>query len=132
MALKGSNVLLLVDNGTGFTPVGEQTNLTLESTQNLIEVTSKDDNHQKFLPGKKGDTIELEAFYVPDDAAYGLLKTAYDNGELIVVRRSEDGGTSEVEEASAWIGSISRNAPDGEAATVTISLTLNESWTAVV
>lgn len=130
MALKGSNILLLVDNGTGFIPVGEQTNLSDESTRNLIEVTSKDDNHQKFLPGKKGDTIELEAFYVPDDAAYGLLKTAHDNGELIVVRRSEDGVS--VEEAPAWIGSISRNAPDGEAATVTISLTLNESWTAVV
>jgi TP901-1 family phage major tail protein len=130
MALKGSNILLLVDNGTGFTPVGEQTNLTDESTRNLIEVTSKDDNHQKFLPGKRGDTIELEAFYVPNDTAYGLLKTAYDNGELIVVRRSEDGVS--VEEAPAWIGSISRNAPDGEAATVTISLTLNESWTAVV
>ncbi len=129
MALKGSNILLLVDNGTGFTPVGEQTNLTDESTRNLIEVTSKDDNHQKFLPGKRGDTIELEAFYVPNDTAYGLLKTAYDNGELIVVRRSEDGVS--VEEAPAWIGSISRNAPDGEAATVTISLTLNESWTAV-
>jgi hypothetical protein len=82
------------------------------------------------LPGKRGDTIELEAFYVPNDTAYGLLKTAYDNGELIVVRRSEDGVS--VEEASAWIGSISRNAPDGEAATVTISLTLNEDWTAVV
>jgi TP901-1 family phage major tail protein len=130
MAMKGSNILLLVDNGTGFIPVGEQTNLSDESTRNLIEVTSKDDNHQKFLPGKKGDTIELEAFYVPNDTAYGLLKTAYDNGELIVVRRSEDGVS--VEEASAWIGSISRNAPDGEAATVTISLTLNESWTAVV
>jgi TP901-1 family phage major tail protein len=130
MAMKGSNILLLVDNGTGFTPVGEQTNLTDESTRNLIEVTSKDDNHQKFLPGKRGDTIELEAFYVPNDTAYGLLKTAYDNGELIVVRRSEDGVS--VEEAPAWIGSISRNAPDGEAATVTISLTLNESWTAVV
>ncbi len=88
MALKGSNILLLVDNGTGFIPVGEQTNLSDESTRNLIEVTSKDDNHQKFLPGKKGDTIELEAFYVPDDAAYGLLKTAHDNGELIVVHES--------------------------------------------
>lgn len=130
MAMKGSNILLLVDNGTGFTPVGEQTNLTDESTRNLIEVTSKDDNHQKFLPGKRGDTIELEAFYVPNDTAYGLLKTAYDNSALIVVRRSEDGVS--VEEAPAWIGSISRNAPDGEAATVTISLTLNESWTAVV
>jgi TP901-1 family phage major tail protein len=130
MAMKGSNILLLVDNGTGFIPVGEQTNLSDESTRNLIEVTSKDDNHQKFLPGKKGDTIELEAFYVPNDTAYGLLKAAYDNGELIVVRRSEDGVS--VEEASAWIGSISRNAPDGEAATVTISLTLNEDWTAVV
>lgn len=109
--------------------VGQQTNLSDESTRNLIEITSKDDNHQKFMPGKRGDTIELESFYVPDDAAYLALKAAYDDGGLVVLRRSEDGVS--VEEAEAYIASISKNAPDGEASTVTISFTLNEAWHAI-
>jgi hypothetical protein len=109
--------------------VGEQTNLTDESTQNLIEVSSKDGNHQKFIDGKKGNTIELESFYVPDDVAFLALKSAYDDGGLVVLRRSEDGVS--VEEAEAYIASISKNAPDGEAGTVTISFTLNEAWHAI-
>jgi hypothetical protein len=109
--------------------VGEQTNLTDESTQNLIEVSSKDGNHQKFIDGKKGNTIELESFYVPDDTAFLALQSAHSDGGLVVLRRSEDGVS--VEEAEAYIASISKNAPDGEASTVTISFTLNEAWHAI-
>lgn len=130
MAMDGKNILVLADTGSGsYAAVAEQTGLSWESTTNLIEASSKDDGHTKWIPGKQDDTLSLEAAYVPDDAAYKAISDAKKAGDLVVLRRSESG--TEVEEAAAYVTTISGDAPDNDRATVSIEFQLNESWTAV-
>ncbi len=128
--MDGSLILVLVETTTGtFTPVAEQTGLSWESTRNLIEATSKDSDHTKWVYGKKDDTVSLEAAYVPTDTALKAIQTAKKAGATIILRRSEDG--TAVEEAEALVSSISGDAPDGDKATVSISFQLNEEWQVV-
>lgn len=136
MAMNGTSVLVLAQTGTDgttgdpiYTAVGEQTNLSTESTTNMIAADSKDSGHTKWLPGKQDDTASLEALYVPSDTAYKAIETAKKNGELIYLRRSEDGVN--VEEAPAYVQSISKNFPDNDNSTVTLSFQLNDFWTAL-
>lgn len=130
MAMDGKQILVLADEGSGtYTAVAEQTSLSWENTVNLIEAGSKEDGHTKWIPGKKDGTVTLEAAYVPDDTAYQALKTAYQDSVSVILRRSENG--TEVEEAEAWVSTMSGEAPDNERATISIEFQLNESWTEV-
>ena len=130
MAMDGKQILALVDTGSGtYEPMGEQTGLSWENSTNLIEVSSKDSGHTKWVAGKRDGTVSLEAFYVPNDTAYQAFKDAQKNGEPIILRRSEDG--TEVEEAEAFVSTISGDAPDNDGATVSIDFQLNEDWAEV-
>lgn len=127
MAMDGKQILVLAETGTGtYEAVAEQTGVSWESTRNLIEATSKDDGHTKWIYGKADDTLSLEAAYVPEDTAYQAIKTAMDAGETVVLRRSENG--TDIEEAEALVSSISYDGPDNDKATCSISFQLNESW----
>lgn len=131
MAMDGKNILVLADTGSGsYAAVAEQTGLSWESTTNLIEASSKDSDHTKWLPGKQDDTVSLEAAYVPDDEAYLAIKDAKSAGNSVILRRSENG--TEVEEAEAFVSTISGDAPDNDRATISIEFQLNEAWTDVV
>lgn len=133
MAMNGAEILLLVNVSTEETPdwkaVGEQTNLSRETTRNLIDASSKNVDHEKFIYGRLGERIELEALYVPDDTAMGALKSALENRQSVLVRRSQsaDDATG-VEEATAMIESINENWPDEDVATVSVSMRLNSEW----
>lgn len=131
--MNGSAVLLLVNTGTDQSPiwtaVGVQTGLTRETTRNLIEVSGKDDDHTKWVYGRRDDTVSLEAVYVPDDAGVQALRQALEQKQVIKIRRSEDG--TAVEEADALIKSISEEWPDNDKSTVSVDLQLNSEWTAV-
>ena len=131
MALDGAQVLVLVpvDDGSGATeyiPVAEQTSLSMENTHNLIDASSKDNTHTKWLYGKEDNTLSLEALYVPGDKALKALKDAKKNREKVILRRSEEG--TEVEEAEALIETISYEWPDNDNSTVSVDFQLNEAW----
>jgi len=133
VAISGSSVLLLANTGTTASPnyveVAEQTNLSVETTNNLIDASHKGSDHEKFLYGKQGDTISLESAFVPSDSAMNALRDAAENNVKILVRRYRDG--VEVEEATALVESVSDEYPDNDRATTSIELTLNESWQSV-
>lgn len=129
MAMDGKQILILVEDGSDFKPVAEQTGLSWENTTNLIEASHKGSDHTKWIPGKRDGTVSLEAAYVPDDTAYQALKSAQRNGEEVVLRRSEK--EDEVEEVTAFISSISGDAPDNDRATVSIEFQLNSDWESV-
>lgn len=131
MALEGGRVLLLVQTGTDtFSVAGEQTDLTTESTTNLIDASVKNDKHQHWLPGKKGDTLELSSLYAPDDLSFIQLLNARNAGTEIVVRRTVtlNDGTVLVFESSGFVSNISTASPDGDLATATITMNLNRDW----
>lgn len=131
--IDGAAVLVLVNLGDdvtpNWTPVAEQTNLSTESTRNLIEASSKDSDHTKWIYGKQDDTVSLEALYVPNDAAFKALEDAQKNKEPVVLRRTENG--TDIEEATALVSTISKEWPDNDASTVSVEFQLDEPWTPI-
>jgi TP901-1 family phage major tail protein len=131
--IDGAAVLVLVNLGDdvtpNWTPVAEQTNLSTESTRNLIEASSKDSDHTKWIYGKQDDTVSLEALYVPNDAAFKALEDAMKNKEPVVLRRTENG--TDIEEATALVSTISKEWPDNDASTVSVEFQLDEPWTPI-
>lgn len=131
--IDGAAVLVLVNLGDDVTPnwmpVAEQTNLSTESTRNLIEASSKDSDHTKWIYGKQDDTVSLEALYVPNDAAFKALEDAMKNKETVVLRRTENG--TDIEEATALVSTISKEWPDNDASTVSVEFQLDEPWTPI-
>lgn len=131
--IDGAAVLVLVNLGDDvtpkWTPVAEQTNLSTESTRNLIEASSKDSDHTKWIYGKQDDTVSLEALYVPNDAAFKALEDAMKNKESVVLRRTENG--TDIEEATALVSTISKEWPDNDASTVSVEFQLDEPWTPI-
>lgn len=131
--IDGAAVLVLVNLGDdvtpNWTPVAEQTNLSTESTRNLIEASSKDSNATKWIYGKQDDTVSLEALYVPNDAAFKALEDAMKNKESVVLRRTENG--TDIEEATALVSTISKEWPDNDASTVSVEFQLDEPWTPI-
>ena len=133
MGLNGTSVLLLVNTGTEETPVltavGSQRNLSREETTEEIDVSSKTSRAKRVLPGRYGSSMSLDALYVPSNTCYLALKGAMRNGELIVVRVSEDG--VEIEEADALVTSMSEEWPDQEEASISVDLTIDGDWAVV-
>lgn len=133
MGMDGAQVVILANTGTEASPnfqvVAEQTGLTDENSRNLIEETSKDNDHTKWLYGKADGTMSVEGMYVPDDAALDALRDARKNAEKVLVRRQEEG--SEVEECTCLVESIEEDWPDNDSSTYSIELQKNEEWQAI-
>jgi len=133
MAMNGTDVLLLVNTGTELVPsyeaVGSQRDVSFEETTEEIDVSSKDSRAKRVLPGRYGASITLDALYVPTGTAFTALQDAMRDGELILVAKEVDNVT--VETASALITSMSEAMPDQAEATISISLTIDGTWTVV-
>lgn len=133
MAMNGTDVLLLVNTGTPAVPVyeavGSQRDVTFDETTEEIDASSKDSRAMRVLPGRYGATLSLDALYVPTDDAYLALRSAMRDGELILVARENDGVTEET--ADALITSLSESFPDQGEGTISISLTIDGTWTEV-
>lgn len=129
----GTDVLLLVNTGTSdsptYTEVGSQRGLTRAETTAEIDISSKEERAMRVLPGRYGSTMSLDALYVSDCDAFLSLQSAMRNGELILVRISEE--ELETEEADALITSLSESYPDQAEATVTVALRIDGDWTTV-
>jgi TP901-1 family phage major tail protein len=130
MAMSGTEVLLYVNTGTETAPVwtviGSQRSLSREETTEEIDVSTKDSRAGRYLPGRYGSTVSLEALYVPDDTAYQLLKAAMRAGERVQVQVWEQGIA--VEEADAIVTSISEEYPDQAEATISVDLRIDGEW----
>jgi TP901-1 family phage major tail protein len=123
MAINGSAVLLIV-NGT---EVACQTGLSIEENNELIDASHKQSTYASYIYGRGEGSLSLEALYVPTDAGFQALRTAFKNKQPVTVRISENG--TAVEEAEALIESMSREYPDNEVATISVELKLNEELT---
>lgn len=130
MAINGTDVLLKVNTNTSASPVwvavGSQREASLEETTEEIDVSTKDGREKVIIPGRYGSTISLDSLYVPSDTAYGALKNAMRDGDLIMIQTTQSG--SVVESATALVTSMSTSFPDQDAATISISLTIDGEW----
>lgn len=131
--IDGASVLLMVNMGDDETPnwtaVAEQTGLSTENSRNLIEASSKDSDHTKWIYGKQDGTVTLESLYVPNDAAFKAIEEAMNNKEIVILRRTENG--EDIEEATALVSTISKEWPDNDASTCSAEFQLDEPWTPI-
>ena len=131
--MNGTDVLILVNTGTEVSPVytavGSQRDASLDETNDEIDISSKDGRAGRYLAGRYGATMSLEALYVPDSVGYLALKSAMRDGTLIKVRISED--AVETEEADAIVTGLSSGYPDQGEATVSIDLRIDGEWVVV-
>lgn len=131
--IDGASVLLMVNMGDDETPnwtaVAEQTGLSTENSRNLIEASSKDSDHTKWIYGKQDGTVTLESLYVPNDAAFKAIEEAMNNKEVVILRRTENG--EDIEEATALVSTISKEWPDNDASTCSAEFQLDEPWTPI-
>jgi TP901-1 family phage major tail protein len=129
MAINGADVLLKVNTGTASSPVwtavGGQRDASIEETTEEIDTSSKDGREKTVIAGRYASNITLDSLYVPSDTAYSELQNAMRNGDLIQIQ-SVSG--SVVSSAYAIVTSLSESFPDQDAATVSISLTVDGNW----
>lgn len=128
--INGTDILLLVNTGPVLTPtyevVGSQRDVTFEETNDEIDVSSKEQREKRVIAGRYSCSVSFDAMYVPSDAAYQALKTATRNGTPIKVLRQQSGAA--LEESNAIVVSLSEAAPDQDASTVSIGLTIDDQW----
>jgi hypothetical protein len=122
--VNGADVLIRIDGDV----VGSQRDVTFEESTGEVDVSSKASRAKRVIAGRYEAAVSLEALYVPSDTAYQALKTAMRAGTLVTVIRQEDGAT--LESAEALVVKMSEKAPDQDAATVSIDLTIDGEWTA--
>jgi len=122
MAMNGTDILIAIDGDI----VGSQRDVTYDETTAEIDVSSKDSRAGRFLPGRYGATMSLDALYVPDDTAYSALQSAMRNGDMVEVWSMEESVV--IESADAIVTSLSRSGPDQGEATVSISLRIDGEW----
>jgi predicted secreted protein len=130
MAMNGSEVVIWINIGTlgvpAFMPIGSQKDATIEEATATIDVSSKDSRAQRVLPGRYSSTISMASLYVPNDVTYQALRNANRNGDLIQVTWEESGVVMAI--ANAKIDSMSQSFPDQDAATCSLSLTVDGLW----
>lgn len=122
MAMNGTDVLIWVDGNM----VGSQRDVTIDEATGEVDVSSKDQREMRVLPGRYDSSLSLEALYVPTNTAYLALQAAMRNGTFVEVVVLEDGVVTE--SADAIVTSLSRAAPDQDAATVSIGLRIDGAW----
>ena len=133
MGMNGTRVLVGVNTGTALAPVytvlGSQRNLDSDESNDVIDLSSKDARQRKVDYGRYSSSLALDALYLPSDSAYNLLRTRQRNGEMVTVRKELDG--TGWEEAECLISNMSDSFPDQDAATISMSLEVNGSWSPV-
>lgn len=128
--MNGTDIIISVESGTPgtYNVVGSQRDVTWTENTEVIDESSKTSRKAVFTAGRYNATMELDALYVPSDAAYVILLAAMRDGDAVRVERSESG--TDIENIGAIVTSIQRNGPDQGEATCSISLQLTGDWTA--
>ena len=120
--INGTDILVLI----GGHVVGSQRGVTFDETAAEIDVSSKTTRSGRYLSGRYGSTVTLDALYAPTDNGQMEIKAAIRAGTPVVLVRQEDG--SGVEEADAIITSLSEAGPDQAEATFSASFRVDGDW----
>lgn len=124
MAMNGTDVLVYIEGAL----VGSQRGVTFKESNEEIDFSSKDSRAFEGAPGRYKATVSFDALYVPTDAAYQSLKDAMRDGTFVTLVRNESG--ADLEEAEAFVTSLSEEGPDQGEATVTCDMTITGEWVA--
>jgi TP901-1 family phage major tail protein len=128
--MNGTDITISVESGTTGTYVllASQRDATITETTDAIDVSNKDAREGAFVPGRYSATLDLDALYIPADAAYIDLKDAMRNGTNVRVELIE--GVTDIENIDGVVTSLSRSAPDQGESIVSASMQLTGAWVA--
>jgi TP901-1 family phage major tail protein len=125
-AVAGRDVQLCVFDSTGteLLAVAGQQGLTVNRSQESIEVSAKDTSGgwKSFITGMKEWSIETEGLYVISDTTHKTLGAAYESGEPVCVKIINVKNESALFGGVGLVTEYSLEAPFDEAMTYTISL----------
>lgn len=129
--MNGSDITISVEDpavpGT-YILVGSQRDVTLNESTEAIDESSKDSRNGVFSPGRYSASLDLDALYVPGDAAYGHLQDAMRDGTMVRVEVIEDG--TDVENIGGVVTSLNRSGPDQGEAVISATIQLSGAWVA--
>lgn len=137
----GNDILLYVYVGNSPQPIAYQTEHSHESSREGIDVSHKGSDHAQVVPGREEGTISLSLKRLKPNsphATHTTLRDAYDKKLPVTVQEVEtfpgaaaNGSENAVREAEGYILSYSSEAPDNDAATYELEITLIEPLTAL-
>jgi predicted secreted protein len=128
--MNGTDILVNVETavpGT-YAAVGSQRGCRITETTEAIDESTKDSRGYVGSAGRYSCTIECDALYVSDDAAYLLLQTAMRDGDNIKVELSDAG--VDTENIDAICTNLSQDFPDQGAGLVSASFQCSGDWAA--
>ncbi len=124
--MNGSDVLIYVQIDGEYVVVGSQRNATVARNTAMYDMSSKDNQNELVEPGRKSSTLDLDAVYVPSDAAYLELAAAEKASSPVYLEIQENGVVTET--ATTYIESFTKNFPDQDASTFSITFHITGGW----
>lgn len=122
MAVDGNEIGIMI----GTTVIGSQKGASISRSAEMLDVSTKASDEAAFLPGKQTFNVECSSFYITGDSGYGSLVTAYEAGSSVTMVWSDDinaaGTPATVKTCSAYVSSLSLDAPAHGPAEISISL----------
>lgn len=108
MAKSGKDVIIMVNTAAVGQPVvwtaaAQQQGLDITRGRNTQTVGHKDSSTDVVIAGNKVKSMTFNGLLVRSDYALGLIRTAYENGQLIKVRYRDAAGFIE-----EWLGNINQ------------------------
>lgn len=123
--LEGAKLLVLID-GTG---LAGARNVSIPRTNAPLDTSAAADFPDKtYMPGWNDGSLDLDGLYVPNDAAWADLLTAYETGAMVTLSEQEDGAV--IYTASAVITGLTKTATIGDTITCSASFQISGGWTA--
>ena len=126
MAVNGNTILLKI----GANAIGSQRGVSMDSSAEMLDVSTKDDADAVFLPGKRTDTVSLSSFYIVGDTnGYALLRSAYEANTSVTLFWAEDASDLKTNTTS-YVSSLSISAPEHGPAECEVTLQVSGGWSA--
>ena len=115
--------------------VASQTNFSLNENRDVVDITSKESNNRRYLPGKYSSTFTADALYIPT-SSYRTMSAAMRGSGYVICgiygnASHPASGTLQMS-CSALVNGLSLNAPDGAPSTYNANFTVDGAWYSAV
>jgi TP901-1 family phage major tail protein len=137
--LNGTDIVLMIErprDSGNYEVLAAQRGASFGEGTSAIDVSSKTTGRPfRGIPGRWTGTANLSALYVPTQSGISAIKSASRNGTKIRVRTRtyiNDANDALFEECDSIITNFNRDAPDQDAAVVSLDLQLDGMWQDVV
>lgn len=126
--INGTAVLLEIDidGMPTYTVMAMQRDLQVNEANETIDFSTKDAREMVIEAGRYSSEVNLDAAYVPSEAAYTALEVASRAGNVIKIRQQVSASPDEI--ADCIVTGIDRAFPDQGASIASISLAITGAW----